>query len=453
MTTPRLSGKNLIEAAFNCQQVNRVPWVPFVGVHGGSLINCEADAYLKSSEKIVQGISKAIELYRPDGIPVVFDLQIEAEVLGCKLSWNKDNPPAVVGHPLVEERDLNDLKPIDKTGGRIPVVLEATEKLRKLFPDIALYGLITGPFTLALHLQGTEIFMKFFEDPEYVNQLMVYCNSVAIDYSSMLMEAGCDVIAVVDPMTSQIDPESFSTFVSPHATKLFDHIRQSGKLSSFFVCGYAQQNIEVMAECKPDNISIDENIPLDFMKKIALKKGISFGGNIKLTSVLLLGDEIDSKKEAVACIDEGGDTGFILAPGCDLPMDTPVNNMKAVSDLVYDEYMQQVSRELEHTSVIEQLDLTGHWLQGKAVIDVITLDSGSCAPCQYMMEAVQHAAADFKDKVVVREHKIRDKKGLQMMVTLGVKNLPTICINGDIKFISNIPPKNLIAKAIQQALN
>jgi len=452
ITTDKLFGKTLIEAAFKREQVARVPWVPFVGVHGASLINSSADQYLKSSEKIVKGITKAIELYRPDGIPVVFDLQIEAEILGCKLSWNKDNPPAVIGHPLTEGKNLNDLKRLNKDEGRIPVVLEATEKLREMYPDIALYGLITGPFTLALHLQGTDIFMKLFEDPGYVSELMDYCNNVAIDYSSMLMEAGCDVIAVVDPMTSQIDPDSFSSFVSPYVTKLFDHIRQSGRLSSFFVCGHAQQNVEVMAECKPDNISIDENIPLDFMKNIALEKQISFGGNIKLTSVLLLGDEIDSKKEAVTCIDLGGNNGFILAPGCDLPMDTPVNNLKAVSDLVYDEYMQQVTRELEHSSVIEPLDLTGHWLEGKAVVDVITLDSGSCAPCQYMVEAVQHAASDFKDKVIVREHKIRDKKGLQMMVTLGVKNLPTICINGDIKFISNIPPKNLIADAIQQAL-
>ncbi len=29
----------------------------------------------------------------------------------------------------------------------------------------------TGPFTLALHLLGTDIFLKMFEDPEYINKL------------------------------------------------------------------------------------------------------------------------------------------------------------------------------------------------------------------------------------------------------------------------------------------
>ena len=43
-----------------------------------------------------------------------------------------------------------------------------------------------------------------------------------------------------------------------------------------------------MCDCRPDNVSIDENIPLGFVKEIALKKGISFGGNMKLTVVLLI---------------------------------------------------------------------------------------------------------------------------------------------------------------------
>ena len=176
-----------------------------------------------------------------------------------------------------------------------------------------MYGLITGPFTLALHLMGTDIFMNMFEDPDRVNEVMNFCTRVGIRHAGMLIDAGCDVIAVVDPMTSQIDPDSFKTFVSPSAGLIFDFVRAKNKYSSFFVCGHAQQNIEVMCDCDPDNISIDENIPLDYVKKIALSKGISFGGNLKLTSVLLLGSEQDSRKEAVTCLDLGGNQGFILA--------------------------------------------------------------------------------------------------------------------------------------------
>jgi uroporphyrinogen decarboxylase len=447
-----MEGLNLLEKAFRLEEVDRVPWVPFVGVHGGKLIGVDAEEYLKSSENIINGLSKAIDLYRPDGIPVAFDLQIEAEILGCKLVWSKDNPPAVVSHPLAEGVAIKSLELLSEKDGRLPIIIEATKTLKNKYPNIGLYGLITGPFTLALHLLGTDIFMKLFEDPEYVHELMQFCTEVGIKHAEILLDAGCDIIAVVDPMTSQIDPGSFETFVSPYCKMIFDFVRLRKKYSSFFVCGHAQQNIEVMCDCNPDNVSIDENIPLDYVKDACLKKGISFGGNMKLTSVLLLGNEADSKKDAVSCIDLGGKKGFILAPGCDLPMDTPVENLVAVTDLVYDDYMQKVTRELEHTSSLQPLSLIGHFVEGKVVIDIITLDSASCAPCQYMVEAVKKATLDFGDKVVVNEHKIKDKEGIQMMMALGVQNIPTTCINGVISFISQIPRKTEIMEAVNKAL-
>ncbi|TDN95902.1 uroporphyrinogen decarboxylase family protein [Sunxiuqinia elliptica] len=447
-----MEGYKLLEKAFHLEELERAPWVPFVGVHGGKLIGGDAESYLKDAEKLVAGISKAVELYHPDGIPVAFDLQIEAEVLGCKLVWSKDNPPAVVSHPLSEGVELSSLQLPKETDGRIPVVLDAAMTLRKKFPDLALYGLITGPFTLALHLLGTDIFMRLFEDPEYVNELMEFCSQVGIKHAEMLMNAGCDVIAVVDPMTSQIDPLSFETFVSPFATKIFEFVRSQNKYSSFFVCGHAQQNIEVMCDCKPDNVSIDENIPLDYVKNVALAKGLSFGGNMKLTSVLLLGNEMDAKKETVACLEQGGNKGFVLAPGCDLPMDTPVANLQAVAEIVYDDYARQVAKEMDHQSTLEPADLNGHFDTGKVVIDIITLDSASCAPCQYMVEAVKKASQSFGDRVMVNEHKIKDVDGIRMMLALGVQNVPTTCINGKVRFISQIPPKVEIEEAIKNEL-
>lgn len=445
-------GYPLLKKAFSLQKVERTPWVPFVGVHGGRLIGVDAETYLKSTDHIVRGISRAIELYRPDGIPVAFDLQIEAEVLGCQLVWSAENPPAVTSHPLNEGKKLSELPAFDAETGRMPIIIEATKQLRAKYPDIALYGLITGPFTLALHLLGTDIFMKFFEDPEYVNEVMDFCARIGMKHSEILLDAGCDIIAVVDPMTSQIDPGSFEMFVSSYAKQIFDFIREKKKLSSFFVCGHAQQNIEVMLACKPDNISIDENIPLDFVKDIALKNNISFGGNMKLTSVLLLGDETDSKKEAVTCMDSGGSKGFVLAPGCDLSMQTPVANLQAVAEVVYDDYERQVIRELEHSSSLKPLSLDGHWVDDKVVVDIITLDSGACAPCQYMVEAVKQASEKFDDKVLVTEHSIKEKEGIQMMMALGVKKIPATVINGKVEFISKILPKADIEKAIEKAL-
>jgi len=446
-------GLELIKKAFKLEPTERIPWVPFTGVHAAALMGLNADQYLNSSDYIVAGTSKAIELYKADGIPVVFDLQIEAEVLGCELKWEVNSPPSVVSHPLLKGTSIDDLEIPCACKGRIPLVMDATRKLRDLHPDIALYGLITGPFTLALHLLGTDIFMKMFEDPGQIHKLMRFTTDMGKMMSSQYIQAGCDVIAMVDPMTSQIDPDSFETFVSPYATELFEFVHENQALSSFFVCGNARQNIEAMCKCKPGNISIDENIPLDYVRDISLAHEISFGGNIKLTVSLLMGSEDDCRYDALECMDTGGKHGFILAPGCDLAFDTPPKNLVAVADLLDDELLQGKLRASKASvEAIQPLDLKDHWSNKKVVIDIITLDSGSCAPCKYMVDAVARASKTFGGKVMMTEHKITSKNGLQMMVSLGVKNLPTIVIDGNVEFISQIPPVEKITNKIEKYL-
>ena len=444
-----MTGKERVLKAIKMEQVDRTPWVPFVGCHGASLLGINATEYLTSTENIIKGTNKAIELYHPDGIPIMFDLQIEAETLGCNLKWANDNPPAVISHPLADGIDLKDLKIPQPTDGRIKISLDACTAIAAQHPDIAIYGLITGPFTLALHLLGTEIFMKMFDDPSYVKKLLDFCKDCCIAMSNYYISAGCDIIAVVDPMVSQIGPDQFIEYAQPWLTEIFESIRSQNKLSSLFVCGHAQQNIPVMCDCKCDNISIDENIPLGFVKDHCLSKNISFGGNMQLTTTLLLGDEIDCQKNAIECMETGGTNGFILAPGCDLPYATPPQNLTAVSEVVIDPYKRDVAKTILRQPSNEKIVLSDYTASEKVAIDIITLDSESCAPCQYMVDSVRSIEKEFGDKVFWREHKIKQKESLLLMNALGVRNVPTICIDGEIAFISQIPPRDKLIEKIR----
>lgn len=449
-----MTGKERVIKTIKCERTDRTPWVPFVGSHAGALLQVSASEYLKSEQLIVKGVQTAIDRYRPDGIPVAFDLQIEAEVLGCDVKWAHDNPPAVISHPLCNGASLENLSVPCPDQGRIKTVIAAAKTLRKENPDIALYATITGPFTLALHLLGTDIFMKMFDEPEYVTRLLDFCKDVCIAMSDYYIDAECDVIAVVDPMTSQIGPDQFAEFVASAAAEVFEHIRSRGKLSSFFVCGHAQQNIKAMCQCKPDNISIDENIPLDYVRDICIEHKISFGGNMQLTTVLLLGSVTDAQKNAVACMETGGDTGFILAPGCDLPYATPPENLQAVIEVVEDDYKRQAVRAMAAgCDNSDRLDLEEYGKADKVIVDIITLDSEACAPCQYMVDAVRKITPEFEGIVEWREHKIKYRESLVFMTSLMVRNVPTICIDGEIKFVSRIPRRDELIAAIQYRIN
>lgn len=379
-----MTGKERIVRAFACEALDRSAWVPFVGCHGGALLGITASQYLQSEDHIVRGVTQAVKLYRPDGIPIAFDLQVEAEAMGCKLSWAEETPPAVCSHPLANGATLNDLKVPDMNQGRVQLILNAGRRLRRAHPDIAMYGLITGPFTLALHLQGTDIFMKMFDCPQDVKKLLAFCEQVCLAMSAAYIDVGCDVIAVVDPMTSQIGPDQFIEFVTPFVSGVFESIRRQNVLSSFFVCGHAQQNIPAMCECRPDNISVDENIPLDYVRDECLHRNISFGGNMQLTSVLLLGSEIDSQHNAIACMETAGEKGFVLAPGCDIPYATKSENLQAVAEVVLDPYKREIASALATEQADDaRLNLEEYGQAEKVVIDIITLDSEACAMSVY----------------------------------------------------------------------
>jgi uroporphyrinogen decarboxylase len=66
-----------------------------------------------------------------------------------------------------------------------------------------------------------------------------------------------------------------------------------------------------------------------------------------------------------------------------------------------------------------------------------------------MMDAVYKAAKEAFVKVFVNEHKIKSRQGLGMMAKLGVKNLPTICIDGEPTFTSIIPDQKTLVRAIE----
>jgi len=446
-----MTSKELVLTAVMNGETPRAPWVPFVGCHAAKLINVNADEFFKSADLIVQGVTKAAEEYRADGIPALFDLQVEAEAMGCELQWAPHNPPSVYSHPLEQGKTIADLKVPTEKDGRYPIVLEATRRIcETVGKDKAIYGLITGPFTLALHLMGTDIFYKMIDEPEQVHELLVLCEKVGKETARMLVEAGVDIIAVVDPMTSQISPDSFAEFATPYCTNIFDYVRSLGKAVVLFVCGNAKNNIEEMCKCGADGLSIDENIPLDYVRDVCRRYNQSFGGNIKLTLSMLFGKPADNINDALECMAVGGLKGFVLSPGCDMPFDVPVDNAKAIASVAHGE----IADIIESENVLDGVHITlpDYTDKQRSYIDVVTLDSDSCAPCQYMMAAVHAAAVGMEKELVITEHKIKDKEGVAAMLKLGVSNIPTITIDGEVKFVSIIPEKNTLVSAIKKSL-
>jgi uroporphyrinogen decarboxylase len=450
-----LSKESLFKV-FEHQEAERTPWVPFAGVHAGKLKGYSAKEVLTDGRKLYESLIEVYKLYTPDGMPVLFDLQIEAEVFGCELLWAEDVPPSVTSHPLKETKDIPGMSEMpSKEAGRIPMVLEVMRKVKaEIGESTALYGLVCGPFTLASHLRGNGIFKDMIKDPGYVKKLVEYCAQVNMKMAEYYIDAGMDVIAIVDPLVSQVSSKHFRTLLAESFRKIFDYIRNKKVYSSFFVCGNASNQIEEMCKTGPDSISVDENVDLAKAKEVSDRYNIAIGGNVPLTTVMLHGTQQDNMKYAVDILDKiQNKRNFILSPGCDMPYAVPIENTVALAQAVLNtnevrkmiENYQAVSEEIE-------VELPDYKNLKKPLIEAFTLDSASCAACTYMWGAVLRAKEHFEDSIDIVEYKYTIKENIARCKKVGVKNLPSLYINGELKWSSIIPGEDELFGEIKKYL-
>ena len=448
-------GKDLIFKALKHEKIERVPWVPFAGVHAGKLKGYTAKEILTDGDKLFESLLEVNRLYIPDGMPIVFDLQIEAEILGCKLLWAENNPPSVRTHPYGKDNSgipSDDMIP-KETDGRIPMILDVMKRMKKEVGETtALYGLICGPLTLASHLRGSNFFMDMFMDEEYVKQLMDFCAKVNIKMAEYYIDAGMDVIAVVDPLVSQVSPDSFESLLSESFTKIFDYLRERDVLSSFFVCGNATTQMKVMCDTKPDSIHVDENVNLVEAKKVTDSYNIVIGGNIPLTTTMLFGNQQDNMKFVIDLYDSiENHENLILSPGCDMPYDVPIENTVAVAQAaVKTEETRKLVQNYEVVVDDMDIEIPDYENLDKVLVELFTLDPEQCAACTYMVKSVEDIFDEIKEFADYKVYRYNIKEDIARTRKMGLTNLPTMCINGQPKYISIIPSKQELIEAIKE---
>lgn len=455
-----MTSKELLFAALECKPTPQTPWIPFSGAHSARLKGCTASEFLQDEDKMVECLLEVNKLFKPDGQCCIFDLQVEAEILGCDLKWADDGPPTVASHPLDCDEDEDPIVPCDckipgPSDGRIPMICRAMRRVKEAVGDTtALYGLITGPLTLASHLRGSNIFMDMYDDDEYVHDLLSFCNKVAFKMAEYYIDAGMDVIAVVDPLISQISTNHFEEFVAEPFRALFAHIKEKGAYNAFFVCGDATRNIEAMCRTGCDSISVDENVNLQIAKAICDTYSVAIGGNIPLTTVMLHGTQQDNMKYVVDLIDSfENTTGLIVATGCDMPFGIPFENtIGCMQAARHPDEVREIIKDYVAADDSADVELPDYDNLSKPLVEAFTLDPATCAACTYMVAVSDEVKAVFGDAIDYQVYRYTIKDEIPRFKKLGVPNLPSLYINGELKFKSIIPSKEELEAAIRAVM-
>lgn len=268
-----------------------------------------------------------------DMLGLISDPYRETAAFGAKIEFVKDGVPRCLNRVINSIDDVINLKNPDvykaeRTLDRI----KAGELLsKKTQGNIPIIGWIEGPLAEACDLAGIEnMMMQLMIDPDFANRLMDKCMVTAKDFTKAQIEAGCEIIGMGDAVCSQIDAETYHTFVRERHREIIEFIHSLGGKIKVHICGDTNHLLPAYRGLNIDILDLDWQVDIGHARSI-LGENVILCGNINPVYIQ------DKTRHEVyqACktlVEQHRNERYILSGGCEITPLTPAENLKAMSD-------------------------------------------------------------------------------------------------------------------------
>ncbi len=325
-------------AYFKGQDVDRQPCSPKMGETMCTIIGASPREYYFSAEKMAQTEIALYQELKHDSLSISATLRGVAEAMGSKIKYFEDSIPIVERPAISKIEEIDSLKPSNpEKDGRLPLVIKALKILQKeLGHEVGIGAGLAGPFTTASAVVGTENLLKWMiKYPEKVHTLMeiiVESNNRFIDQVGQ-MGLG---VGFSDPVasTSLISLSQYDKFVAPYLKMNVDHLKKiNGKKASIHICGTSKDIWQSVVNTGVGSFSIDNVEDLEEAKELIGDK-LTLEGNVPPVDIMQKGTREEVLEACKECLLKGYDSpkGYILSSGCQIPMHTPLENIKAMME-------------------------------------------------------------------------------------------------------------------------
>ncbi len=339
MATDAMKPLERLAAYANGAPIDRLPCVPIVGNTAARVIGVKVGQFRGNGPLIAQAQVAAYEMFGYDIIRIFTDLYTQAEAMGARVHYPKDETAYLEAPAINDLANLDSLQPADPhRDGNLPHHLEAMKiAVDRVGTEVAVTGAVTCPFTNASFLVGAETLARLMlKDPEKVHWLCEISLETGLRFAAAMIDAGATP-SLTDAMSSStvISPRQFREFSLPYLQRLIDFIHGKGKGATLHICGKTAKIWESMVDAGADCLSIDNDASLADAKQ-AVGQRVRLMGNVHPSAVMLHGTIADVRQATIACIREAHDNpkGFIVASGCSLPTETPFRNIEAMMETV-----------------------------------------------------------------------------------------------------------------------
>ncbi|WP_457611934.1 uroporphyrinogen decarboxylase family protein [Methanocaldococcus sp.] len=325
-----MTPKERLLGAITGSGIDRIPAVPLIGNFAGRMAGYTVSEIARDGIKLAKSIEYTYKMIKPDLVTILTDLCIEAEAMGCELEYFDNDVPVVKKHISVDEISIPD----PEKDGRMPEFLKCIEYLVDKIGNEVFIGIcVPGPFTIAGNIHGTEsMMMDLIMNPDVVKEEIKLATEVSKAFINACMDRGA-IPLICDPIASGslISPKFYEEFALKPCKEIVNEIHKRGLPAILHICGDSNPILELMVETGADFLSVDANVNLKEMKeKVGKKVGII--GNVDPGNTIYLGSREDVINECKKAIEYASDNpkGYILASGCEIPLKSKVENVKAI---------------------------------------------------------------------------------------------------------------------------
>jgi uroporphyrinogen decarboxylase len=329
------TGKQRVSAAFKKTftdldpQLDRVPAYIFTGACNAKLVGASLREFLQDYKVFTRAQIAAYQRYQPDILIMMWDLNMDIQAMGNELRYPEDGMSLVVKEFLEHKSNISKLKiPDPQKDGRIPGYLDACVEVKNVVSDAPVSGVIAGPWTIAMGLRGANnLIIDTKIDPDFVHKLMKVSTEATKGFTEALVEIGIGVGYSEAPASCNlISPGMYRDFVFPYHQELVSYFKAKKVGVGIHICGNANPILEDMVATGASNISVDSGTDLGKAAQATRHKAVLIG-NVPTDCFLSASKEVMGAA-IQKCLDQvADDSGYILAPGCEVPANAPIEKI------------------------------------------------------------------------------------------------------------------------------
>jgi [methyl-Co(III) methanol-specific corrinoid protein]:coenzyme M methyltransferase len=292
----------------------------------------------KDAKKMAKAAASTFKLTGMPSATLPLDLCSPAEMMGAELNYFEGGEMMFpqVKKPFVEtsevliesfksERFSKDFRSL----GRLSLICEAIGLVKEdVGKDVVISGMIPGPYTLLLYICNPKnLFIEMKKEPQAVIDALFHLSAFLAKIGNEYEKAGADFITIHDMGGSPgfIGPAKYEQFVLPAEKLLIEKLSKPIVLS---VCGNVTNGLHLLGQTGADAISIDQTV--DLVRARAELKDTLLFGNLDPVETIWMGDKAQVNEAVRGAKEAGVDAVW---PGCDLVIQTPVENLKSLTSL------------------------------------------------------------------------------------------------------------------------